>query len=370
MNRVFIIGCGFFGAVLAERLASVRKIPVTIFERRSVPGGNSASHIDPETGIECQDYGSHIFHTSDEKVWDYIGGFTSFNAYRHHVLTTSGGEVFSMPISLKTLCELHHRAVTPEEACAMFRGRNGASARNFEEKAVALAGETLYRKLLYGYTRKQWNREPSELPASILMRLPVRMNFNTEYFDDPHQGIPLEGYGALFSNLLKNPLIEVRYDTDFESVRGSLDPDDPVVCTGRIDEFFHCELGELEWRSLRFEWETLPVPDHQGTSVMNYADPEIPYTRIHEFKHFHPEWKKAYGSPRTVICREYPEDRGRGVVCYPVNTARNEELFQAYQALAARRGNVIFGGRLGCYRYWNMDQVIAQALACFEKHFS
>lgn len=364
-----VVGGGIFGAVIAERIASVLHESVTVVEKRSHVGGNCHSSIDENTGIECHRYGSHIFHTSDEKTWQYINQFASFTDYRHKVMTISDGQVYFMPINLKTLCDVAHKALTPTEARVMLEAarRDPAAATNLEGKAIALIGHELYRKFIRGYTQKQWNKDPRELPAEIINRLPVRTNFNTDYFNDPHQGVPRDGYFRIFEKLLSAPNIKVLLGTDFSSIRSLVSPNTRVIYTGMIDEYFDRCLGNLEWRTLRFEWETLPVQDYQGTTVVNYADENVPYTRIHEFKHYHPERRIPYELSQTIICKEYSGEWEVGKEAYyPVNTPRNQRLFAEYRKMAEQMPNLIFGGRLGCYRYWDMDKAISGALECFE----
>ncbi len=368
-TKFVIVGGGIFGSVMAERIASVLRKTVTIVERRGVAGGNCRSEVDSETGIEYHCYGSHIFHTSSRKVWEYLTRFADFTPYRHKVVLISENRSCFMPINLKTLGEVYGRNFTPAEA-EQFFAQNATrtnSGRNLEEKAISLVGKRCYDKLIRGYTRKQWNRDPRELPADIITRLPIRTDFNTDYFDDCYQGIPRNGYASLFERMLSNQRIKILLNTDFNAVRSQIPPNATVIYTGMIDEFFDYTLGGLEWRSLRFERETLPVRDYQGTAVVNYADESIPYTRIHEFKHYHPERAEPYRSAKSVICREYPREWRRGDdAFYPVNTARNRRLLEEYRLLAGRNRNIIFGGRLGCYQYWNMDQAILHALECFE----
>jgi len=364
-----VVGSGIFGAVVAERIASVLKKPVMVIEKRAHIGGNCYSAIDAETGIECHRYGSHIFHTSNEKVWEYINQFTAFTSYRHKVMTISDGQVYFMPINLKTLCDATGKSLTPAEAQQMLKAaqQNPDAAQNLEEKAIALIGDELYRKFIRGYTLKQWNKDPRELPAEIITRLPVRTNFNTDYFNDPHQGVPLDGYFKLFEKLLADPKITVLLNTDFSAVRSQISSNAKVIYTGMIDEYFDRSLGALEWRTLRFEWETHPVQDYQGTTVINYANESVPYTRIHEFKHYHPERRTPFESAQTVICKEYSGAWQIGEEAYyPVNTPRNQQLLAEYQQKAVKERNLIFGGRLGCYRYWDMDKAIAAALECFK----
>jgi UDP-galactopyranose mutase len=232
-----------------------------------------------------------------------------------------------------------------------------------EEKAISLIGKSLYEAFIKGYTAKQWEKDPRDLPADIITRLPVRFNYNTTYFNDRWQGVPAEGYFAIFQNLLRSPLIEVRTGVDFEDVRHLVPADCVVIYTGMLDAYFHHQFGQLEWRSLRFETERVPVTDFQGCTVMNYADQDVPWTRIHEFKHYNPERRAAFESPSTIVCREYPQTWRAGLEAYyPINNTRNRELCQRYQELAAKTPNLIMGGRLGAYQYWDMDKAIAHAL--------
>lgn len=370
--KYLVVGSGFSGAVIAERIASVLNEKILVIDKRPFAGGNSASSVDPETGIECHMYGSHIFHTSDPCVWDYINQFSGFTSYRHKVLIRCGGKVYFMPINLKTLNEFYHCDLSPAKARELMQNeiRNASinDPKNLEEKAISLIGESLYRTFIAGYTQKQWGRSPKELPSNIITRLPVRTSFNTDYFNDVYQGVPKDGYFTLFKNLLHHPNIEVRLNTDFAEIKSSIPESCKIIYTGMIDEFFNHSLGALEWRSLDFEWETLKVSDFQGTSVMNYGDVDVPYTRIHEFKHYHPERKVPFESKQTVICREYPREYSSGKEAYyPVNSTRNQKLLAEYQRLAESTPNVIFSGRLGNYCYWDMDKAIAAALNCFEQ---
>lgn len=362
-----VVGCGIFGSVVAERLASAGN-HVLVIDKRKTVGGNSASHIDLETGIECHSYGSHIFHTSDEEVYRYMLRFTEFTTYRHHVAIKTGGHVYFMPINLKTLCDFFGRDFTPCEANEFLRGEiaraNITNPTNLEEKAVSLIGEKLYRAFICGYTRKQWGKSPKELPESIITRLPVRLNFNTDYFNDSYQGIPLEGYDAMFRRMLSHENITLKLKTDFFQLKPELPESAVVIYTGMIDEFFDYCFGPLTWRSLKFEYEVLNRKDYQGISVMNYGDESVPFTRIHEFKHYHPE-RSVFSSEWTVICREYPDEYAPGKEAYyPVNDARNKQILAKYRNLAKEFPNVVFGGRLGCYQYWDMDKTVRAALDC------
>ncbi len=368
-TKYIVVGSGIFGSVIAERIATILNEFVVVVEKRPNIGGNCYSAIDEQTGIECHRFGSHIFHTSNEKVWQYINQFSSFNDYRHKVLTISNGQVYFMPINLKTLCDVAHKSMSPSEAKQILEPNRKELdiAHNLEEKAIALIGEELYRKFIRGYTLKQWNKDPKELPPEIISRLPVRTNFNTDYFNDLYQGVPVNGYFNMFKKLLANHKIKVLLNTDFSSIRSQIASDTKVIYTGMIDEYFDFCLGALEWRTLNFEWETVPVQDYQGTTVVNYADEDVPYTRIHEFKHYHPERKDPYELEQTVICKEYSGEWSLGKEAYyPVNTIRNQKLLSQYQKMALKYPNLIFGGRLGSYCYWDMDKAILAALDCFE----
>jgi UDP-galactopyranose mutase len=366
---VIVVGAGFYGATIAERAAALGR-KVCVLERRSHVGGNSYSEIDANTGIEFHKYGSHLFHTNSEDVWRYLHRFTTFTNYRHRVLTIHKGQVYSMPINLGTTCAFFGRYLTPAQAQELLRrqteGANPANARNLEEKAIALIGRPLYEAFIRGYTKKQWQTDPRNLPASIINRLPVRFNFDPYYFNDKYEGLPTDGYTAVFRRMLDSPRIDVRLGVDFFDVRESLRPEQLIVYSGPIDRYFDYRLGELSWRTLDFEREAVDCDDYQGAAVINYADEDVPYTRIHEFKHLHPE--RGYPGGRTLICREYSRRARRGdEPYYPVNTARDRPLFAAYKELAARETNVLFGGRLGSYQYLDMHQAIAAALSDFRK---
>ena len=369
MKNVWIVGSGFFGAVTAERIASQLDLPVTVIDRRSHIGGNSWSETDPETGVEYHKYGSHIFHTSDEAVWNYITRFTAFNEYRHTVLTTFRNEVFTMPINLGTVNQYYRKAMSPEEArrfvAQEVAKENIRNPRNLEEKAVSLIGRPLYEAFFRGYTIKQWEKDPTELSPDIITRLPVRYNYNHRYFSDRFEGIPTDGYGKLFERLLSHPNIKLKLNTAWKDAASQLPPETLVIYTGAIDEFFSYELGALEWRTVDFAAERFDYPDYQGTTVMNYADEHVPFTRIHEFKHYHPE---RPDTGKTIIFKEYSRFAKQGdEPYYPVFTERNRKLYEQYLALAAEKApHVILGGRLGLYKYLDMDDAISEALKAFE----
>lgn len=381
VKRAVVVGAGFFGAVMAERLAADAGLPVTIIDRRGHIGGNSWSETDAQTGVEYHKYGSHIFHTSKPEVWRYISRFTAFNDYRHTVWTTFRDRVYSLPINLATINAFYAHNLSPEQARQLLREEAARAAiavpRNLEEKALSQLGRPLYEAFIRGYTRKQWGKDPTELPVDIITRLPLRYSYNNRYFSDTFEGIPLHGYGALFAALLAHPKIELRLNTGYADLRpdlgSGLTPSvapnlagDTLICySGAIDEFFDYRLGRLEWRGLDFSLERLDCSDYQGVAVMNYADEEVPHTRVHEFKHYHPE---RADTGATLICKEYPRFSGSGdEPYYPIETESNRRLYAAYRDLARHEApGVIFGGRLGSYRYYNMDEAIAAALECYK----
>ena len=372
--KYLVVGSGFFGSVMAERIANVCGQRVVVIEKRGHIGGNSYSEIDSSTGIEYHKYGSHIFHTNNPKVWNYINQFTGFNTYQHKVLTEYKGHVYAMPIGLMTINSFYGLCLKPYEAEEFVKqeiAKAGVSDPvNLEEKAISLIGEKLYNAFIKGYTQKQWGQNPRDLPPNIITRLPVRSSYNINYFNDPWQGIPLDGYAKVFERLLSHDNIEVQLNTDFFLIQDQIPSDCKIIFTGMIDQLFQSKYGRLVWRGLNFEWDTVSVSDYQGTSVMNYADLEIPFTRIHEFKHYHPERVEAFCSPRSVICREFPKSHCKGEEAfYPVNDSKNQQIFDFYVSEAAINKNLILGGRLGSYKYWDMDEAIEHALLCFEKHF-
>ncbi|MFI6514771.1 UDP-galactopyranose mutase [Spirillospora sp. NPDC050679] len=359
-----VVGSGFFGLTVAERCAAELGLRVLVLERRSHIGGNAYSEAEPETGIEIHRYGAHLFHTSNERVWEYANRFTAFTDYRHRVYSTFKGRVYPMPINLGTICSYFERALSPDQARALI-AEQAAEVRdpaNLEEKAISLIGRPLYEAFVRGYTAKQWQTDPRELPASIITRLPVRYTFDNRYFNDVHEGLPVDGYTAWLERMADHPNIEVRLDTDFFDLRDELVGTVPVVYTGPLDQYFGYAEGELGWRTLDFETEVVPTGDYQGTPVMNYADEDVPYTRIHEFRHFHPE-RAHYPADKTVIMREFSRAAARGdEPYYPINTAADRDRLLRYRELARREDGVLFGGRLGTYQYLDMHMAIASAL--------
>ncbi|MPV48856.1 MULTISPECIES: UDP-galactopyranose mutase [unclassified Pseudactinotalea] len=366
-----VVGSGFFGLTIAERAATELGLRVLVLDRRSHIGGNAYTEFEESTGIEVHRYGAHLFHTSNERVWDYVTRFTAFTSYQHRVYTTVGGEVFPMPINLGTINQYFRSAHGPDAARALVAAQAaevaGHEVSNLEEKGISLIGRPLYEAFIRGYTLKQWQTDPTELPASVIARLPVRYTYNNRYFSDTHEGLPVDGYTAWLERMADHPNIEVRLDVDFFDEgqplhKRALVGQVPVVYTGPLDEYFGHSEGALSWRTLDFEEEVLDVGDFQGTSVMNYGDEDVPYTRIHEFRHFHPE--RDYPDDRTVIMREFSRFAGPGdEPYYPVNTARDRQQLLAYRELTKGESGVLFGGRLGTYQYLDMHMAIGSALS-------
>lgn len=364
----FVIGAGLFGCVVAEQLANVHNENVVLVEKRQHIGGNCFADIDRETGIEVHRYGSHIFHTGRREVFEYLSQFTPLSSYRHRVRTMYKGRSYSIPVNLGTITAFFDHAgagISPSDAMRIVGRRSDkelGKCSNFEEYAVALIGKRLYDALYKGYTRKQWGREPEELPASIAKRLPFRTDYDTEYFDDRWQGIPETGYATWFETMTASSRIEKRLSTSYDDVRAEIPSDAAVVYTGAPDALFGYEFGELEWRSLDFEFFRLGVSDFQGIAVMNYANADIPFTRIHEFKHYAHKKSPARMCGSTIICAEYPRAyKSGGDAYYPVNDAKNLAIFASYRE-KAEQAHIHLGGRLGSYRYLNMDETIAEAL--------
>jgi UDP-galactopyranose mutase len=361
---LIVVGAGFFGLTIAERAAAERGLRVLVIERRSHIGGNAWSEVHGATGIEIHRYGSHLFHCNDEPIWQYVNRFASFTDYRHHVCATADGQVFTMPINLGTICSFFRRAFTPDQAREMLaeqaRELGHRDPANLEEKAISLIGRPLYEAFIRGYTAKQWQTDPRELPAGIISRLPVRFDFNTRYFSDRFEGLPRDGYAALFRQMTANPRIEIVTGRDYAAVRELVPSSRPVLFTGPIDRYFHYSDGRLNWRTLEFEELILDCRDYQGCAVMNYSDTSVPYTRVHEFRHLHPE--RHYGN-QTVVFREYSRAAASDdEPYYPVGTSADRQRYHRYAARAAEESNVFFGGRLGSYKYLDMHQAIGAAL--------
>jgi UDP-galactopyranose mutase len=369
-HDLVVIGSGLFGLTVAERCATDLGLRVLVVERRSHIGGNAYSEAEPQTGIEVHRYGAHLFHTSNARVWDYVNRFTAFTGYQHRVFSAYKGRVYPMPINLGTICEYFGRLMSPDEARALVAAQAGevpaGAAENLEQKAVSLIGRPLYEAFIRGYTSKQWQTDPVDLPAEIITRLPVRYTFDNRYFSDKFEGLPVDGYTAWLERMVDHPNIEVRTDTEYQDVRADLAGQIPMVYTGPLDSYFGYSAGDLGWRTLDFEQEVLPTGDFQGTPVMNYADDDVPFTRILEFRHFYPD-RDWYPKDMTVITREYSRFAGRGdEPYYPINTASDRARLQAYREMAQREPGVLFGGRLGTYKYLDMHMAIGSALSMYD----
>ncbi|TPK63844.1 UDP-galactopyranose mutase [Mesorhizobium sp. B2-4-15] len=366
---ILVVGAGFYGATLAERIATQLGRRVLVIDRRRHIGGNAYTEQDPVTGVEIHRYGPHLFHTSNEEVWNYLRTFTGFTSYRHRAFSTYRDKVYPLPINLATICQFFGRRLSPDEARGMIAEQaaelGDRPPANLEEKAISLIGRPLYEAFIKGYTAKQWQTDPRELPAQIIARLPVRFTFDDGYFNDRFQGQPMDGYTAIFEKMLAHKHIETRLGVDFFDIKLLLPKDLPVVYTGPIDRYFdYCE-GELGWRTIDIDLEVMDTPDHQGTAIMNYADEAIPYTRVVEFRHFNPE--RQHKSDKTLIGREYSRFAGRtDEPYYPIDTRRDQAVYRRYLERAAAEKNLHLGGRLGTYRYLDMHQAIGAALNAFE----
>lgn len=369
-----VVGSGLFGLTIAEQAATELGLKVVLLDRRSHIGGNAYSENEEQTGIEVHRYGAHLFHTSNERVWEYVNRFTGFTNYVHRVYTRHNGIVYPMPINLGTINQFFNAAYSPAEAKALIAEQAGELAgtdpQNLNDKGISLIGRPLYEAFIKHYTAKQWQTPPEELPASIISRLPVRYTYDNRYFNDKYEGLPVDGYAAWLERMAAHPNIEVRLNTDFfsddheysrEKVLGQI----PVVYTGPVDRYFDYAEGDLSWRTIDLEEEVLPIEDFQGCSVMNYPDADVPFTRIHEFRHFHPE--RDYTKDATVIMREYSRFANKGdEPYYPVNTSVDREKLLKYRDLAKGEQDVLFGGRLGTYKYLDMHMAIGAALSMFD----
>ena len=375
---LIVVGSGFFGLTIAEQAASELGKRVLVVEKREHIGGNAYSEKEPDTGIEVHKYGAHLFHTSNDRVWGYVNRFAEFTDYQHRVFAMHDGTAYQFPMGLGLINQFFGKYYSPDEAKALIEeqreGLDPAAATNLEERGIALIGKPLYDAFVKHYTAKQWQTDPTDLPPEIISRLPVRYTFNNRYFNDKYEGLPVDGYAAWLEKMASHELIDVRLNTDWFDVRDSIrgeSPDAPVVYTGPLDRYFDYAEGRLGWRTLDFEQEVLDTGDFQGTPVMNYNDADVPYTRIHEFRHFHPE-RAEYPDDKTVIVKEYSrfaEDDDE--VYYPINTPEDREMLKRYRELAAaesRENKVLFGGRLGTYQYLDMHMAIGAALSVFDNH--
>ena len=366
---LIVAGSGFFGATIAERCADELGLRVLVLERRAHLGGNAWSETDPDTGIEVHTYGSHLFHTNSEEVWTYVNRFSGFSNYRHRVITRHRDRFFTMPLNLGTLSTLFGRFLTPADAKAIVAAEVAESGithpANLEEKAISLVGRSMYEAFIKGYTEKQWQTDPRALPADIITRLPVRFTFDDFYFNDRFEGLPLTGYGEIFKRMFATPGITALTGVDYFDVKPQLPAAVPVIYTGPVDRYFGFSQGELGWRTLDFQREVVPAGDFQGASVVNYPDADVAFTRIHEFRHLHPE--RSYRADKTVIFKEFSRFAARGdEPYYPINTPTDKARYDAYRVMAEAEPGVIFGGRLGTYRYLDMHQAIGAALRVFD----
>ena len=360
-----IVGAGLFGAIFAYEANKRGKKCLIIDKRSHIAGNIYTEEID---GINVHKYGAHIFHTNSKEVWEYINKFAEFNRYTNSPVARYKDELYNMPFNMNTFNKLWG-VITPKEAAEKIEEEKKEAGittpKNLEEQAISLVGKTIYEKLVKGYTEKQWGKKATELPSFIIKRLPVRFIYDNNYFNDRYQGIPIGGYTKIVEKMLSG--IEVRLNTDFfDSKEEYENIADKIVFTGMIDKYYNYKYGELEYRSLKFETEILEEENYQGNAVVNYTEYEVPYTRIIEHKHF------EFGNqPTTVITKEYPENWTRDKEpYYPVNNDKNNELYEKYKELAMKDSKVIFGGRLGQYKYYNMDQVIAAALKCVKEQLN
>ena len=350
-----IVGAGLFGAVVAHE-ASLRGKKCLVIDRRDHIAGNV--YTEDIEGIQVHKYGAHIFHTSDRKIWDYVNQFAEFNHYINSPVAIYGDELYNLPFNMNTFSKMWG-IKTPNEAQKIIADQIAdldiEEPKNLEEQALKLVGRDVYEKLIKGYTQKQWGRECKNLPAFIIKRLPLRFTYDNNYFNDRYQGIPVDGYTAMVEKMLSG--VEVRLSTEYDDIKDEIDAD-KVIYTGMIDKYYDYSEGVLEYRSVRFETEVLDMDNYQGNAVVNYTAADVPYTRIIEHKHFN------FGrQPKTVISREYSSEWRKGdEPYYPVNNERNDELYKKYEAMAEKEDKVVFGGRLGQYKYYDMDKVIAAAL--------
>ena len=357
-----IVGSGLFGATMANLLNKAGKKVLVIEKRENIAGNIYTEEIE---GIQVHKYGAHIFHTDYKDVWEYVNSFVEFNRYTNSPVARIGNEIYNMPFNMNTFSKIWDDVFTPEDAMRHINEEKKeivGEPKNLEEQAISLVGRTIYEKLIKGYTEKQWNRDCKDLPAFIIKRLPVRLIYDNNYFNDRYQGIPIGGYTKLVDKMLEG--IEVKLNTNFfDNIDYYKEIAEKIIYTGPLDEYFNYSLGELEWRSLRFETEILDEVNHQGNAVVNYTGHEVDYTRVIEHKHF------EYGTQeKTVVTYEYPADYKDGMEkYYTINDDKNNTLAEQYRRLAAKEEGTIFGGRLAEYKYYDMDDVIKSAFDCAKK---
>ena len=373
MTDLVVVGSGFFGLTIARQAADELGLRVLVIEKRAHIGGNAYSEFDPVTGIEIHKYGSHLFHTSNERVWEYVNRFTKFNNYQHKVWAKHQGQLYQMPINLDTINQFFGTKFSSEEAKEFIQGQlsedEATNASNLEERAIALIGKPLYEAFIKGYTEKQWQTDPKLLPADVINRLPMRFTTEHRYFNDKYEGLPLNGYTAWLENMADHSNIQIRLDTDFFDIRAELDSAVPIVYTGPIDKYFDFEFATLGWRTLDFQDEVVGIGDYQGTSVVNYSDLDVAFTRIHEYRHLHPE--RNYQTESTFISREFSRFASSAdEPYYPVNTEADRQQLSQYRELIKQENGVWFGGRLGTYQYLDMHMAIASALTLFDNEIA
>ncbi len=362
------MGSGFFGSTVA-RLAADAGYRSLVIDKRSHIGGNSWSEKDIRTGVEVHKYGTHIFHTSSKEVWNFVNRFSEFNNYQHQVFTKSEGHILQLPVNLSTINSVFGKTFSPDEARQLLKEKTKDFQKfrddNLEGRALASVGREIYERIFKGYTQKQWQTEPSQLPAEVISRLPIRFNYNPRYFNDVFEGMPIEGYGSLFRKMLDHENIAVALNVDFFDLRDALNITIPIVYTGPVDKYFGYSQGKLSWRTIDFEWEWHDYEDHQGCAVMNYADVDVPYTRVHEFHHLHPESQRNVQG--TVLAKEYSRTSrdSDDEPYYPINTPADREILLKYRNLTKSETGVVFGGRLGTYQYLDMHMAIASAFSTY-----
>tara|TARA_B100001057_G_C22811670_1_gene935671 strand:+ start:596 stop:1747 length:1152 start_codon:yes stop_codon:yes gene_type:complete len=366
---VLIVGAGFFGTVLAERIANDLGKEVLIIDKRNHIGGNCHSEIDKKTQIEYHKYGTHIFHTSNEKVWKYINDFTKFNNYRHQVLSKHKGQVYQMPINLETINSFFKKNFNPSQAISFLEKKTKNlkkyKFKNFQDKAISQIGSDLYKAFIKGYTQKQWGKSPKHLPESIFNRLPIRYSYNESYYpQNQYQGVPKNGYSEIFKNLVRNEKIKIKLNEKY-SLNYKIKPNLLTIYTGPLDVLFNFKFGKLEWRSLKFKKEIVNLEDFQGNSVINYPDLKDKFTRIHEPKHLHPE-RKVFKSKKTLLIKEFSVKNDKEPY-YPINNEKNRALQRNYKIEANKIKKFSFGGRLADYAYYDMDMTISAALKKFDQ---
>lgn len=373
MTDLVIVGSGLFGLTIAERTSNQLGLNVLIIEKRHHIGGNAYSEIDTKTGIEIHKYGTHIFHTSHEKTWAYVNQFTNFNNYVHRVWAIHNGLKYQIPINLSTINQFFETDFSPSQAENFMEQEISKdlsdinSISNLEDKAISLIGSHLYKAFIKNYTWKQWQTDPKNLPAEIITRLPVRYSKDDRYFNDKYEGIPLHGYTKWFERMIDNPKIELKLNCDFFELKSNLIGNVPIVYTGALDRYFDYSQGNLSWRTLDFVNEIHEIADYQGTSVINFSDLDPQYTRIHEFKHLHPERKSNKSA--TYISKEFSRFAdSNDEPYYPINTSLDRERLNEYRKLVnlEKQNSVWFGGRLGSYQYLDMHMAIASALNLYE----